>query len=426
MTSHDPGPGDESGAAVQTPAVRAPAVQAPAVTTPVLSDTRRDAVEAVTWPVRVASAWTWRLIVLAVGVYLALRALQAVELVAFSIVLALLFTSVLHPVERRLRRVLPGPKSFPAAITLLLGVVVLAAIGWFIAWQITSHSSQLGDQLSAFVTRTKNWLQTGPLKLKQADFDQLTNNITNTIKTHQSDLVNGAIATLQTFAEIAGAALLVLLTTFFMLRDGELIWKWVVSLLPREAHFRFNTAGRMGWRTLGGYMRGTVLIAGFHGISIALVLFILHVPLAAALGVLIFLGSFVPLIGLTVTGAFCVVVALLEHGVTSAIVVAIAIIVLVQVEGQVLQPLIMSRAVEVHPLAVAVSVLAGTALAGIAGALIAVPLVAFLNTAIRALRDDLDDPEASTFPVAERFDLDSPTQPEGSTRRVPDGPAEPA
>ncbi|SDI83473.1 Predicted PurR-regulated permease PerM [Frankineae bacterium MT45] len=406
MTTTDPERPDES--------APGPENQAPAITTPVLSDTRRDAVEAVTWPVRVAAAWTWRLIILAIGIYLALRVVQAVELVAFSVVVALLFTSVLHPVERRLRRVLPGPKSLPAALTLLFGVVVLGAIAWFIAWQITTHSTQLADQLSAFVTRTRNWLQTGPLKLKQADFDQLTNNITDTIKSHQSDLVNGAIATLQTFGQILGAALLVLLSTFFMLRDGDLIWRWVVSLLPRAAHPRFDRSGRLGWRTLGGYMRGTVLIAGFHGVSIALVLAILHVPLAAALGVLIFLGSFVPLIGLTVTGAFCVVVALLEHGVTSAVVVAIAIIVLVQVEGQVLQPLIMSRAVEVHPLAVAISVLSGTALAGIAGALIAVPLVAFLNTAIKALRDDYEEPDdsdVSEFPVSEHVHAESSSDP---------------
>jgi predicted PurR-regulated permease PerM len=132
-------------------------------------------------------------------------------------------------------------------------------------------------------------------------------------------------------------------------------------------------------------MRGQVLIALFHGVSVMIVLFVLRIPLAAALGVLIFLGSFVPLIGLTVTGALCVAVALLEHGVTAAIVVAVAIIVLVQLEAHLLQPWIMSRSVEVHPLAIALSVLTGTLLAGIVGALLAVPLVAFLNSTIHAL-----------------------------------------
>ena len=162
-------------------------------------------------------------------------------------------------------------------------------------------------------------------------------------------------------------------------------------------------AGRAGWGTLGGYMRGQVLIALFHGISVMIMLFVLRVPLAAALGVLIFLGSFVPLVGLTVTGALCVVVALLEHGVTAGIVVGVAIIVLVQLEAHLLQPLIMSRSVEVHPLAIALSVLTGTILAGIVGALLAVPFVAFLNSTMHALRDTPDLPVGdSGFPVRAR------------------------
>jgi len=133
-------------------------------------------------------------------------------------------------------------------------------------------------------------------------------------------------------------------------------------------------------------MRGVVLIALFHSVSVTIVLFALRVPLAAALGVLIFLGSFIPIIGLTVTGTFCVVVALLEHGVTAAIVVGVAIVVLIQLEAHLLQPVIMSRSVAVHPLAIALSVLTGTVLAGIPGALLAVPLVAFLNATVHALR----------------------------------------
>jgi predicted PurR-regulated permease PerM len=140
-------------------------------------------------------------------------------------------------------------------------------------------------------------------------------------------------------------------------------------------------------------MRGVVLIALFHGVTVTIVLVILRIPLAAALGVLIFLGSFIPLLGLTITGAVVVAVATLEHGITAGIVVAVSIIVLFQIEGHVLQPVIMSRTVAVHPLAVAVSVFAGTALLGIPGALIAVPFVAFANTTVRALRAPLHEPE---------------------------------
>lgn len=367
---------------------------------PHLSDKRASAVEGVSWGVRVAAAWSWRLLVIALALYVAARIFVRIELVAFSFVVALFFTAVLHPLEKQLRRV-PGPPSLSAALALLIGIAVLVGIGWFVTWQIATHSSQIGDQITNFVDKTRDWLRNGPLHLKSSDLDTIAQNITKAVKDHQSQLISGAIQTVRTVVEGLGALLLVLLSTFFLLRDGEQIWEWTLRLFPREAQSSLDRAGRVGWRTLGGYMRGQVLIALFHGVSIMIVLFVLNVPLAAALGVLIFLGSFVPLIGLTVTGALCVVVALLEHGLTAALVVGVSIVVLVQLEAHLLQPLIMSRSVQVHPLAIALSVLTGTLLAGIVGALLAVPLVAFLNSTIHALRDTPALPEDG-FPVEER------------------------
>jgi predicted PurR-regulated permease PerM len=360
---------------------------------------RRDAVDTVSWGVRVAAAWSWRLIAIGLAILVLGRIFVRIELVAFSFVLALFFTAVLHPLEKRLRR-LPGPPSLSSGLALLFGVAALVGIAWFVTWQISSHSAQLGDQITNLVDKTRHWLRTGPLHLKSSELDKLGDNITKTIKNHQGAVVSGAIQTVRTVAEAFGALLLVLLSTFFLLRDGEQIWNWTLRMFPRAAHDRLDDAARAGWGTLGGYMRGQVLIALFHGVSVMIVLFVLRVPLAAALGVLIFLGSFVPLVGLTVTGAMCVAVALLEHGITAAIVVAISIIVLVQLEAHLLQPLIMSRSVEVHPLAIALAVLTGTILSGIVGALLAVPFVAFLNTTISALRANPALPEGdSGFPV---------------------------
>ncbi|MGH8861288.1 MAG: AI-2E family transporter [Jatrophihabitantaceae bacterium] len=373
----------------------------PEPTTSVLSNSSRDANEAVTWGVRVAAAWTWRLLVIGIGLYELGQIFLRVELVAFSFVLALFFTAVLHPLESRLRSVLPGPRSLSAGLALLIGIAALGGIGTFVTWQISSHSQELGNQITDFVDKTRHWLQTGPLHLKSSDLDKLAKNITDEIKKNQGALVSGAIQTVRTVAEALGALLLILLSTFFLLRDGNQIWRWVLHLFPRKAQVRLDVAGRVGWRTLGGYMRGQLLIALFHGVSVTIVLLVVRVPLAAALGVLIFLGSFVPLIGLTVTGALCTAVALLEHGVTAAIVVAASIIILVQLEAHLLQPWIMSRSVEIHPLAIALSVITGTVLAGIVGALLAVPLVAFLNTTIHALRDTPALPEGK-FPVAHR------------------------
>jgi predicted PurR-regulated permease PerM len=271
------------------------------------------ATEAVTWPVRVAAAWCWRLLVIGTVLYLLGKIFTRIELVAFSFVLALFLTAVLHPLERQLRRVVPGPRSLSAGLALLIGVAVLAGITWFVSWQISDHSTQLGNQLTSFVDKARNWLEHGPLHLKSGQLNKIVDNITASIKNHQDQLISGAIQTVRTVVEALGAILLILLSTFF-------------------------------------------------------------------------LGSFVPLIGLTVTGALCCAVALLEHGATAAIVVGVAIIVLVQLEAHLLQPLIMSRSVELHPLAIALAVLTGTLLSGIVGALLAVPFVAFLNTTISALR----------------------------------------
>jgi predicted PurR-regulated permease PerM len=365
----------------------------------------RNAADAVTWQVRVAAAWTWRLLLLGIGVYVLARIFGRIELVAMSFVLSLFLVAILHPLERRISAIVPGPRSISALITLLIGIAVLGGVGYFVVWQIATHADQLNNQITDFVNKTEHWLRTGPLHVKSQDLDKLATNVTDSLKNHQGTLISGAIETVRTVVEALTAFLLILLSTFFLLRDGDEVWNWVVRLFPRAAHERLDHAGRVGWHTFGGYMRGQLIIALFHGVTISIVLVVMRVPLAAALGVLIFLGSFVPLVGLTVTGALAVAVSLLEHGVTAAVVVAIAIIVLVQVEGHVLQPLVMSRSVEVHPLAIALSVIAGTTLAGIVGALLAVPFVAFVNSTVHALRGTPRNPPAGEdFPLVDETD----------------------
>ena len=353
--------------------------------TPVLSDSRRNAAEAVTWPVRVAAAWGWRRpLVAAAVIYALVQILSRVGLVVFPVIIALFLTAVLQPLERQLRRVAPRPASLATLLAVLCGVIVLGGIGYFVAWQISTHITQLGNEIADVVTHTRRWLQTGPLHVKSSDLDKLSSKLTQAVKSHEGALVSGAISTVRAVIESLAALLLIFSpVTFFLLRDGAIVWRWVVRLFPRAAHARLDHAGRACWGTFGGYMRGQLLIALVHGISITIVLFVLRVPLAAALGVLIFLGSFIPLVGLTVTGALAAAVTLLEHGLLSAIVVTATIIVLVQVEGHLLQPFIMSRSVHLHPLAVVLAVIAGTTLGGIAGALISVPLAAFLNTTVQ-------------------------------------------
>lgn len=386
--------------------------QPPKPSTPALSDTRHDAAEAVTWHVRVAAAWSWRLLLVAAAIYVLVRILGRLELVAFSFVLALFLTAVLHPVERFLRARLAGPRSLPSVLALLLGLAVLAGVGWFVSWQISTHAAELGDQISNFVNHAKRWLQTGPLHMNSTDLDNLADKIKDAISTHEGELISGAVQTVRTVVEMIAALLVILISTFYLLRDGDSVWSWVVHRFPQASQQHVDRAGHAGWHTLGGYMLGQLLIALFHAVSVTIVLLVLRVPLAGALGVLIFLGSFIPLVGLTVAGSLCIVIALLEHGVISAIVVAVAIVVLIQLEAHLLQPVIMSRSVEVHPLAVILSVIAGTTLAGIVGALLAVPFVAFVNSTTRALRAGIpDEPVPDGDAMAISDDPDPPAAP---------------
>ncbi len=360
-----------------------------------------------TWPVRVAAAWTWRLLAVGLGLYALVRIFSQVWLVVFSFILALFLTAVLHPLERRLRSVIRRPRSLPALLALLIGVAVLGSIGWFVTWQISAHATELGNQLTAVVNHANHWLRTGPLHLKSSDLNKVTSKITDTIKQHPGTLISGAIATVRAVSEFLAAVFLILLSTFYLLRDGHLVWRWAISLFPRAAHERIDRAGTAGWHSFGGYMRGQLFIALIHGVTITILLLALRVPLAAALGVLIFLGSFIPVLGLLVTGALPVAVAALEHGLISGIIVAVAIIVLVQIEGHLLQPLIMSRTVNVHPLAIVLGVIAGTTLGGIPGAYVATPLIAFLNTTVRVLHTPSAPPPTRTTAWHQATDEDS-------------------
>jgi putative heme transporter len=399
MTSPEPPPDQHPPAEANDPGARAavdgqqPAQPSDGSDFITLSTPHRDSRDAVIWPVRVAAAWSWRLLVLAAGLYVVILLFSKIHLVAFAFIVALFFTAVLNPVDKWLES-LGLHKSAAASLVLLAGIVVFGLIGWFVVVQITSHANTLGDQLTKVSEQIRDWLENGPFHLREADLNNFTNSITDTIKNNQGKLVSGVVSTARTVFEVLGGLALSIFSTFFLLRDGDIIWRWVLHLMPAPARQQVDYAGRRGWFSLGGYVRGQVIIAFIHAVTITILLFILRIPLAPALGVLIFLGSFIPILGLTISGALCIGVALLEHGVGAAIIVAIAIIVLVQIEGHLLQPIIMSRAVHIHPLAVVLAVAAGTVIYGIVGALIAVPLVAFLNAFVRALREARQDTAA--------------------------------
>jgi putative heme transporter len=369
-----------------SPPATAPPTSGPSATAvPARSqDSSRNALASVSWAVRAAAIWSICLLAVFAAGYIVVHIFERISLIAFSFVVSLFFTAVLVPLVNRLSA-LGVQRTLATFLVLFSGLAVFGLVAWFVIAQISSHASSLADQIVAVANKIAGWLKSGPLHLKNADIDTWQKQITDAVKKNQAALLSGAVDTARRVFEVIGGLLLALFSTFFLLRDGEQIWQWVLRLFPSRARNRIDGAGHRGWQTLGGYVRGQVSIAFIHAVTITIVLLVLRVPLAVALGVVIFLGSFVPIIGLTASGALCVGITLLEHGAGAAITVAIAIIVLVQLEGHLLQPMIMSRAVHIHPLAVVLAVGTGTMLYGMVGALIAVPLSAFSNSFIRGL-----------------------------------------
>lgn len=342
--------------------------------------------EGVTIPVRIAAAWAWRIIVIAAAGYLVVKALGLIPVVSIAFIVSLLFTAVLQPIERGLNKRVGAPKWAAVAISLLLGVAVVGVLVWFIYQQISLHYQDLLDQLAVSVKNFTQWLRDGPLHLRDDQITSLNKSAQDAFKSRQGELVGGAVATVSIVSHMAAGLFLAVLSTFFLLKEGDQIWAWVVGWFPRDVAPKIDRGGRGGWFALGGYMRGQTAIAVIHAVTMGAVLGILKVPLAIALSVVIFLGSYVPIVGITVSGVMCTAVAFIEHGVWTAAIVAGMILLLAQVEAHLAGPLIMAHQVKIHPLAVAISVLAGATLAGIAGALLAVPLVAFAHAAGKAMR----------------------------------------
>ena len=229
------------------------------------------------------------------------------------------------------------------------------------------------------------WLIEGPAHLSKDQITNAGNSAIEALRNNQAKLTSGALSTAATVTEIVTGALLVLFTLIFFLHGGRNIWQFVTKIFPENVQERVRDAGRAGFQSLIGYVRATFLVALVDAVGIGTGLAIMGIPLALPLASLVFLGAFIPLVGAVIAGFLAVVVALLAKGFIYALITLGLIIAVQQLEGHVLQPLVMGRAVSIHPLAVVLAIAAGGVLAGIVGALLAVPTVAFLNSAIRVL-----------------------------------------
>lgn len=348
----------------------------------------------VTPGMRIASDWAWRYLAVVAALAITVYAVTYVSEVSIPIAVALLLCALLNPVKRFL--IAKGWKRTLATITVFIaGLLLVVGLLTLVVRQFISGAPDLVKRVGGGLDKIRDWLVNGPLSLSESQVDSGVTSIKNFFTNNKDTLTSGAISGATTAGHVIAGLAIALFTLFFFLRDGEKIWAWLLRLAPKPARRRIDGAADQAWTTLGGYVRATVLVALVDAIGIGVVILIVGVPLAIPLAALVFLASFIPVIGATLSGAVAVLVALVANGPVPALIVLAGVIAVQQLEGHVLQPLLLGRAVHVHPLAVVLSIAAGVILAGITGALLAVPIAACLNAAIRYIARDAADPAES-------------------------------
>ena len=371
--------------------------RAPQGTGPPLADRRADS--SVAPLLRNAAAWCWRLLLVAAVVYLAFKVADALRLVVIPLIAAMLLSALLQPLTGLLRRL--GLPSLAATwCTVLAAAAVLVGVGTLIANRVQADYPMLASEVRRTVHEVQNYLTGPPFRLRGIRLDQLSSRLLTYLAQHKSVVAGTVVTGGRYFLEVLTGIILTLFITFFLLKDGRKIWSWLISGLRPMAHRRAIMAGDAAWQALVGYIRGTTVVAAIHAIFIGLALWLLGVPLVVPLIMLVFIAAYVPLIGILVVGALAIVITLATKGVIAAVILVAVFLGENQIESHLLQPLVVGRIVRLHPLAIIVVLAVGGIVAGIPGAIIAVPVSAMVTYAWPYLRGDHDhDPAVSPVDV---------------------------
>jgi predicted PurR-regulated permease PerM len=267
----------------------------------------------------------------------------------------------------------------------LLTLTVVAGLIALIGQQIIIGFPSLRDQAGAGLADLQDRLAASPLRLTSDQVNNFVAQTTEKLRADSTQLLSGALQVTSRAADIGTGFFIILFSSYFFLSGGDRIWSWLIGLFPRAVRHRVHVAGTLAWSTLTSFVRATVIVALVDGIGVGVVAWILGIPLPIPLGVLVFLGAFVPIVGALVSGSAAVLVALVAQGPVAALFMLLGVLAVQQLESHVLQPFLMGRAVRIHPLAVILGIAAGVLLAGIAGALFAVPVIAVTNVVVSYL-----------------------------------------
>jgi predicted PurR-regulated permease PerM len=359
----------------------------------------------------------WRLLVVGLAAYVVFLILMRFELVFVSLFIALIITSLLRPPVNGLSKVLPRPLS--VVLAALAGLALIAGIFTWAGTSVAGESNTLGNEFHGGLVRIEKWLEGKPFHVNPHTLANLQGKLTSYVEAHRTTLINQALNGAGRIVDVLTVLALAVFCSIFFTSSGDRMWHWFQEQLPDGVRPTWVRCGQTAWHTFAGYTRGIILVAAANAIMVGVSLKVLGVPLVLPLTILEFVASFIPLAGSPIAMAVATVVALASKGVTTAIIVLVLIVVFGQIEGHVLQPFVMGWAVRLHPVAVAVSVIAGTISAGLLGAVVAVPLVSIAWAVARELRL----PAAQLAPAGAAAAEPGPLEPPDPARAQPAEPA---
>jgi len=354
------------------------------------------------YPLVVAAGWSWRLLAVIAVVALLVIALQTLSMVVVPLAVAMLITALLAPFAKLLRDRLHVPNALATFVSVILFIALVAGLLTFAGAQIASGMTGMLSQARGGLDKILAWAQHGPLHLSDAQVQSYLDKAKAAFSGGgSSSWIARGTAWAGSAGHLLAGILIALFATFFFLSQGKQIWVFLTSLMPRSAREATYQAGRRGWVSLTSYIRVQVLVAAIDAVGIGIGALVLRLPFVVALALLVFITSFIPIVGAIASGAVAVLVALVTHGPVSALVMLGVVLLVQQLESHVLQPFLMGRAVSLHPLAVLLAVVIGSSLLGIVGALFAVPSLAVANSMIRHYYGNDPFPELGIEPMPE-------------------------
>jgi predicted PurR-regulated permease PerM len=335
-----------------------------------------------------SAGWAWRFIALVVAVVVVVSGIARVQHVFVALFVALVLTSVLEPLTGLYSRVMP--RGVAVTLAMLSALIIVGGLMTYVVASVAGQWQGLSDQFTLGIDRIIQWAKDSPLPVN-VQWENVSDAVAagqTWVADHTSEIAGQVAGRFGTFAEGFAVVALAVFTTICFLAGGSKMWDWFLVQLPVRVRDRWNRAAHAGWASFDGYTRGTMLVAATDAILCGIIIAVLRVPLAAPLAVLVFIGAFIPLVGAPIAMIIAGVVALAANGPITALFVVAGIVVVGQVEGHLLQPLIMGHQVSLHPLVIALGVASGTFLAGILGAVLAVPVIAVAWSIYTTLRPD--------------------------------------